>query len=49
MHHLEFGVEALSQARDVLLHMFCDGRVGLVDLQIWLPREQPGRQEERDR
>ena len=31
MHHLEFGAEVLSQARDVLLHMFCDGRVGLVD------------------
>ena len=27
MHQLEFGAEVLSQARDVLLHMFCGGRI----------------------
>ena len=44
MHQLEFGAEVLSQARGGLLHMFCDGQVGLVDLQIWLLREELGRQ-----
>ena len=44
MHRLEFGAEALSQARAVLPHMFCVDRVGLVDLEIWLIREQLGRQ-----